>query len=54
MSWGSFWPLPSSSSGLRRLGTHAGVTDRVTFLTQDLFATDVSATTVVAIYAICR
>ena len=34
----------------RENAARAGVTDRVTFLTQDLFSTDVSAATVVAIY----
>jgi SAM-dependent methyltransferase len=34
----------------RENAARAGVTDRVTFLTEDLFSTDVSAATVVAIY----
>jgi SAM-dependent methyltransferase len=40
---------PERVSEARENAAHAGVTDRITFLTQDLFATDVSAATVVAI-----
>jgi cyclopropane fatty-acyl-phospholipid synthase-like methyltransferase len=41
---------PARIAEARRNAARAGVTDRVTFLVQDLFATDLRAATVVALY----
>jgi predicted O-methyltransferase YrrM len=41
---------PERIANARRNATRAGVTDRVTFVVQDLFATDVSPATVVTLY----